>query len=179
MKKCLIIIDFQNDFVEGSLGFEGTKNLDLPIYNKAMDYIKNNDDIIFTLDCHYDDTYLDTNEGLNLPIKHCIKDSYGYQIYGFTCSLQHVARKVFEKGTFGSIELANYLRDKDYSEITFCGLVSNICVLTNAIITKTLLPEAKIIVDASLVGSNNLELQEKSFDILENLHINVVNRIRG
>ena len=178
MKKCLIVVDYQNDFVEGSLGFEGAKNLDIHICNKIMDYVKNNDDVYFTLDTHYED-YFSTMEGQKLPIKHCIKDTYGYQLYGYTSNLRNIATKTFEKNTFGSLELAHYLKDLEYDEITLCGLVSNICVFTNAVLIKSALPNAKIMVDASIVGSNDLVMQEKSFDMLENLHIEVINRKRG
>jgi nicotinamidase-related amidase len=178
MKRCLVVVDYQNDFVEGSLGFEGAKDLDLCIYNKIMEYVKNNDDVFFTLDTHTED-YLQTEEGKKLPVVHCVKDTYGYQLYGYTSNLRNIAQKVFEKDTFGSLELAHYLRDNRYKEITFCGLVSNICVFSNAVLTKNACKDAKIIVDASIVGSNDLEMQEKSFDVLENLHIDVINRKRG
>ena len=88
----------------------------------------------------------------------------------------NAAKEIIEKDTFGSIDLAIILKNEEYEEITFCGLVSNICVFTNAVMAKTMLPNSKIIVDASLVSSNDLTLQDKSFDILENLHIEVINR---
>ena len=178
MKKCLIVVDYQNDFVEGSLGFEGAKDLDVHICNKIMEYVKNNDDVFFTLDTH-DENYSSTVEGQKLPIKHCIKDTYGHQLYGYTSNLRNIATRTFEKTTFGSEELAHYLKDEEFEEITLCGLVSNICVFANAVLIKSALPNSKIMVDASIVGSNDLVMQEKSFDMLENLHIEVINRKRG
>ena len=175
MKKCLVVVDYQNDFVDGSLGFEDATKLDKPIYDKITEYVKNNEDVYFTLDTHYEN-YLETVEGKKLPITHCIKNTNGHNIYGMVGSLTSVAKEIIEKDTFGSIDLAIILKNEEYEEITFCGLVSNICVFTNAVMAKTMLPNSKIIVDASLVSSNDLNLQNKSFDILENLHIEVINR---
>ncbi len=106
---------------------------------------KNGGDIIFTLDTH-NENYLDTAEGKFLPVPHCIKGSAGYEVFGKTGERIKLADRVFEKNSFGSLELGEYLRDKGYDEIELCGLVSNICVISNAVIAKAALPEAKIIV---------------------------------
>ena len=82
----------------------------------------------------------------------------------------------FEKNTFGSLDLLHYLEEKRYDVIELVGVVSNICVISNAILAKAAQPEAQIIVDAQCVASNDPAMQEKAFDILENLHIDVVNR---
>lgn len=81
MKKCLIVVDYQNDFVSGSLGFEKAKTLELGIANKINSYHVNGDDVIFTLDTHYDD-YMDSYEGKHLPVPHCIENTDGYKLYG-------------------------------------------------------------------------------------------------
>ena len=86
------------------------------------------------------------------------------------------AVKVFEKPTFPSLELGNYLKNQDYNEVELCGLVSNICVLTNAVIVKASLPNARILIDKNATDSFNKELQEKCFDVLEGIHIEVINR---
>lgn len=164
--KLLIVIDYQNDFVDGSLGFEAAKELDKRIVEKIKQY----DDVIFTMDTHYDN-YLETLEGKNLPIKHCIKGTNGWKIYGQTASFLDKAIKVFEKSTFPSLDLANYLRDKNYDEVELCGLVSNICVLSNAIMVKSALPNAKIIVNKNLTSSANAELNAKTFDILRGIQV--------
>ena len=84
---------------------------------------------------------------------------------------------MFEKPTFPSLDLANYLKDKEYQEVELCGLVSNICVMTNAVMVKASLPNAKIIVDAKATDSFNKDLHEKCLDILEGIHISVINRL--
>lgn len=159
MKKLLIVVDFQNDFVSGSLGFEGADLLD---------------DVIFTLDTHYSD-YLSTNEGQHLPVEHCQKGTTGHELYGKVKSLSEDAL-MFEKPTFPSLELANYLIKHNYSEVELCGLVSNICVLSNAVMVKSALPNAQIIVDAKATDSFDKDLHEKSLDVMSGLHIKVINR---
>ncbi|MDD2575135.1 MAG: cysteine hydrolase [Acholeplasmataceae bacterium] len=174
MKRLLIVVDFQNDFVTGSLGFENATYLENIIVNKILKYHHEMDDVIFTLDTHQPN-YLETNEGKHLPVKHCLKGSYGHQLYGKVKDLVRNS-KVFEKPTFPSLDLANYLKDKDYTEVELCGLVSNICVLSNAVMVKSALPNAQIIVDAQATSSHDTEMHEKCLDIMGGLHINVINR---
>lgn len=166
--KLLIIVDFQNDFVDGALGFSKAKELDQKIVEKIKEY----DDIIFTLDTH-DENYLETYEGKHLPIKHCIKNTFGHEVYGKTKNYLSKALKVFEKPTFPSLELANYLKTKNYDEVEVCGLVSNICVLSNVIMVKAALPNVKIIVDKNLTSSFDEDLNNKTFDILKGIHVEV------
>lgn len=174
MKKLLIVVDYQNDFVDGSLGFLDAPKLSVIIKNKIEAYLKNNDDVIYTLDTHCDN-YLETHEGINLPVKHCIKGTIGHQIYQ-ECDYSDRAIKIFEKPTFPSLDLANYLKDKDYKEIELCGLVSNICVLSNAVMVKAALPNAEIFIDALATSSFDKELEAKCFDVLNGLYIKVINR---
>lgn len=174
MKKLLLVVDFQNDFVTGSLGFSGAEKLEEVIVQKINEYKNNGDDVIFTLDTH-DEDYPETVEGRYLPVKHCIKGSVGHDFYGQVKDLTFDSL-VFEKPTFPSLELANYLKDKDYGVVEVCGLVSNICVLSNAIMVKSALPNVEIIVDAKATASNDPELNEKCFDIMTGLHIQVLNR---
>lgn len=174
MKKLLVVVDFQNDFVDGSLGFEKAVKLDEIIYNKILKYKKNNDDIIYTFDTHYDD-YMETYEGKKLPIAHCIKYEHGHDLYGKVNTLFDKEKDVyFEKQTFPSLALANYLQDKDYQEIEVCGLVSNICVLSNVIMIRSALPNAIITVDKSETSSFDEVLNEYCFEILKGLFINVI-----
>ena len=134
-------------------------------------YHDHHDDVIFTYDTHYDD-YLNTNEGKNLPIIHCLENSEGWKLYGKINALASNDKKI-KKNTFGSLELGNYLKDKNYDEITIVGVVSNICVISNAIIIKAALPNTKIIVDSKGIASNDLSLQQKALDIMKNLHIEI------
>ena len=105
MKKLLIVVDFQNDFVSGSLGFDGAAVLDEKICAKIDEY--KNDEIIYTLDTHYDG-YMETQEGKKLPVPHCIKGSEGHALYGRAGKLL-AGKKHFEKNTFPSLELGKFL----------------------------------------------------------------------
>lgn len=174
MKKLLVVVDYQKDFVDGALGFEGAELIADVIKNKIETYLNNNDDVIFTLDTH-EENYMDTMEGHKLPVKHCIKNSDGWKVYE-SCDYLNKAKMVFEKPTFPSLDLANYLKDTSYGEVELCGLVSNICVISNAVMVKSALPNAKIFIDAKATDSFDKSLQEKCFDVLEGLHIEVINR---
>lgn len=172
MKRLLVVVDFQNDFVCGSLGFEKAKELEKVILEKINEY--KNDDIIFTLDTHEDD-YLNTIEGEHLPIKHCIKGTSGHEIYG---KIKEISKNYpyIEKETFASKELLHFIENKSfiYESIEICGLVSDICVISNAIIAKAASPKSKILVDKKATSSANLQMQEMVFKVMQNLHIEVI-----
>ncbi len=176
MKKALIIVDYQNDFVTGSLGFPGAAALEEPICRKAEEYQKNGDDIIFTFDTHETD-YLSTEEGKNLPVEHCLRGSGGWELYGKLSEYRTSSAPCFEKPTFPSLELGNYLRKQGYDLIEIVGIVSNICVLSNAVIAKAALPDAHIVVDASCTAGFDPVLHEKALDVMAGLHIEVTNRV--
>lgn len=172
MKRLLVVVDFQNDFVCGSLGFEKAKELEKVILEKINEY--KNDDIIFTLDTHEND-YLSTIEGKHLPIKHCIKGTSGHEIYG---KIKEISKNYpcIEKETFASKELLHFIENRPftYESIEICGLVSDICVISNAIIAKAASPKSKILVDKKATSSANLQMQEMVFKVMQNLHIEVI-----
>lgn len=172
MKKLLIVVDYQVDFVTGSLGFPKAVTLEDKIVDMILEYENNGDEVIFTLDTHYDN-YSNTVEGINLPILHCIKGTEGHQLYGNVRNLAAM-HKVFEKETFGSSQLFDYLKNNEYDEIALCGVVTNICVISNAVFAKSALPNAKIIIYKDLVASNDEAMEEKAFEIMKNLHMNIL-----
>lgn len=148
MKKYLLAIDLQNDFIDGSLGTEEAQEM-LPA---AIEKIKSFDgEVIFTKDTHPVD-YLNTLEGRNLPVEHCIEGTKGWQLNPEIAGLKKNA-KVFCKNTFGSLELAASLKaeyDKGQVEsIELIGLCTDICVVSNALLLKAYMPEVPISVDAS------------------------------
>lgn len=195
--KVLVVVDYQNDFVSGSLGFDKAKSLEPVIYDKVKQYIDNGDGVFFTLDTHFDN-YLETQEGRNLPIPHCIYGTYGHNLYGRLYGVLFPDRvstlhpdveiprgKVvigFTKDTFGCYTLGETLLKLNESEevesIEICGVVTNMCVISNAVFCKTILPEVPIIVDASACASNDDMLHEKALDVMESMQFNVVNRER-
>ncbi|MEG0770946.1 MAG: isochorismatase family cysteine hydrolase [Clostridia bacterium] len=172
-QNALVIIDFQNDFVTGSLGFPKAKTLDDVICKLAKSAIDNSDDIIFTKDTHFDN-YLATKEGINLPIPHCINGTLGHEIYGNTAKFLPFATECFTKETFGSIPLAKFIRDSGYENVTLVGLVSNICVLTNAILIQSYCPNTNIIVDSSATSCFDENSNTNALDVLKGLFITVI-----
>jgi len=175
MKKALIIIDYQNDFVTGSLGFKGAELLEKLLINKINKAVKEKTTVIFTKDTH-PENYLETQEGKNLPVPHCIKDTKGWQLYGELYKLEKEIKNsiTIEKPTFGSIKLAKILEDGQFNEVELAGLVSNICVISNAIIAKSALPEALITVDSKATASFDNEMNKKALDIMKNLQIKIL-----
>lgn len=174
MKKCLIVVDYQNDFIDGALGFEGGLSIKDKIVKKIELYRSLGADIIFTKDTHHDD-YLGSEEGLNLPVVHCVKGTEGHEIQADVKALMLDEDKVFEKYTFPSIDLGNHLNKQAYDQVELCGLVSNICVISNAVIAKAALPNAHIIVDALATSSADIDLHRKALDVMKGLHIEVLN----
>ncbi len=168
-KSLLIVIDYQNDFVNGSLGFESASKLEDKIIDLVDKKEKEGFEVVFTKDIH-EDNYLDTVEGKNLPIPHCIKGSKGEQIYG---KLKEVASRhlIFEKETFGSLELANYIAKGDYKDIILCGIDTSICVLSNAILAKAASPSSNIFIASSCSGSGDLEAEKIAYKALERVQI--------
>ncbi|SHI88705.1 cysteine hydrolase family protein [Desulfosporosinus lacus] len=175
MKKILVVVDYQKDFVSGSLGFEKAISLETRIRHKIKQYKQNGDEVVFTFDTH-NDNYLQTQEGKNLPILHCVRNTEGWNLYGKVAELCDKTSKRFEKITFGSLELATYLTNNEYDCVELIGVVSNICVISNAIIAKAALPEAKIIVDASCTASNDESLNQKALDVMQGMQIEIINR---
>lgn len=145
MRKVLIVIDMQNDFIDGALGTAEAK----AIVPKVKSIIENFDgDVYFTRDTHGDD-YMNTQEGRNLPVPHCIKGSDGWQISSVLDTT--VACEIIDKPTFGYLPIADVIAEKgnDIAEITLIGLCTDICVVSNAMILKAKLPETDISVIAS------------------------------
>ncbi len=138
--KYLIVVDMQNDFIDGALG---TKEA-VAIVPEVKKFIEDfNGEIIFTRDTHTED-YLNSQEGKNLPVTHCVKDTYGWEICPQLSELSN-DKKIFDKPSFGSVELAEYMVSKnDVEEIVLLGLCTDICVISNALLIKAFMPEVKV-----------------------------------
>jgi len=174
VKRLLVVVDFQNDFVEGSLGFPKAKELYPNILALILKALDQKDDIVFTRDTH-DAGYLISEEGKNLPIFHCLKGDSGWQFYGALEKISKCSQriKVFEKDTFGSKKLAKYLMENQYDAIDLAGLDLSICVSANAIIAKTFNPNAHISVLLSASASGDKEAEETAIKALKRLQIDV------
>ena len=141
MKKTLIVVDMQKDFIDGALGSKEAVAIVENVKNKIAQYQENGDEIIFTRDTHQTD-YLNTNEGKNLPVEHCIQGTEGWMIQE---GLEVPGAIYIDKPTFG------YMNWKDYNleEVEMVGLCTDICVVSNALIIKATYPEIQVSVDAS------------------------------
>ena len=150
MKKILIVVDMQNDFIDGSLGTPEA----VAIVDNVVDKIISFDgEIIVTQDTHFDN-YLQSAEGRKLPVEHCIKDTHGWQVNDKIVKALSESDNIHyvEKLTFGSVDLPGLIKeivvDDDFS-IELVGLCTDICVVSNALLLKANYPEKSISVDSS------------------------------
>ena len=175
MNRYLFVIDYQNDFVDGALGFPGAEKLDEKIAAKVRAYGKGN--VLFTRDTHFEN-YLQTREGKNLPVVHCVKGTVGWQVYGETArALEEVDAPAIDKLVFGmdiSDPAVVAVLPERADEIELVGLVSNICVVSNAVVLQSKYPEATIIVNAACTDSFDQELHAKVLDVLKGFQVKVV-----
>jgi nicotinamidase-related amidase len=147
MQNILVVVDMQKDFIDGALGTAEAVAIVPDVEKKIREF---QGEVIFTRDTH-EENYMETQEGKNLPVPHCIRGTAGWEI---DASLQkYVTGKCIDKPTFGSVELGAYLKELEEKEpietITLIGLCTDICVISNAMIAKATLPEVKIIVDSA------------------------------
>ena len=147
MKKLLIVVDMQTDFVTGALGTKEAQAIVPMVAEKIKKAKEDGTDVIFTLDTH-EENYLDTQEGKHLPVPHCIKNTEGWMLVPELRPLAGGCMSV-EKPTFGSTRLAHIVGKAGYDEIELIGLCTDICVISNAMILKASVPETPISVDAS------------------------------
>ena len=144
MKKLLIVVDMQNDFITGTLGSVQAQRILPNVKAKIEQYKKSGDHIIFTRDTHCG-KYLQTQEGRYLPVIHCVEGTNGHLIAD---ELDVEGCEIFDKPNFGSLKLAQRAAEGGFDAIELCGLCTDICVVSNALILKAKLPETKITVDA-------------------------------
>lgn len=177
MNRYLFVIDYQNDFVDGALGFPGAEKLDEGIAAKVRAYGKGH--VLFTRDTHFEN-YLETREGRNLPVIHCIKGTPGWECYGETArALAEVEAPAIDKLVFGmdiTDPATAAVLPRQADEIELVGLVSNICVVSNAVVLQSKYPEATIVVDAACTASFDKDLNDKVLDVLQGLQVKVINR---
>lgn len=172
MSSCLIVVDMQNDFVDGALGFPEAGAVVNTIEAKLNEALRQGIDLYFTVDTH-DETYLTSEEGKHLGVVHCVKGTHGHFVHPRLAPFLIHAKKVFEKPTFASLELANTLKSQSYDRVELCGLVSNICVLSNAVMAKSALPNARIVIDKNATASYDPALHEAALLLLQGLHVDI------
>ena len=166
--KYLIVVDMQVDFINGSLSSKMAED----IVQKVVEKVKGFDgEVIFTRDTHTSD-YLDTQEGKKLPVSHCIKDTEGWQI----CKeLIGYAKRIVDKPTFGSTELPKIIEaDGNRIEgIELCGLCTDICVISNAMLLKAYFPEVAITVDGSCSAGVTIESHKNALEAMRAVQIEI------
>ena len=140
MKKTLIVVDMQNDFIDMALGTKEAQAIVSSVKAKIDEYVKNGDEIIYTRDTH-DTGYLNTNEGKHLPVIHCIRGTKGWEIAD---GVYIEGSKVIDKPNFG---WTNWDKE-EFEEVELVGLCTDICVVSNALIIKAMHPEIKVVVDS-------------------------------
>lgn len=170
--KTLIVIDMQNDFVTGPLGTKEAVAIIPKINQKIEAYHKNEDQIIFTRDMHFND-YLHTTEGKHLPVPHCIYPTEGWHI-AKGIHVYHNSRLI-DKEHFGSLHLEKAFRLKRSEAIEIVGVCTDICVITNALILKTQLPDTEITVDASCCAGTTPDMHKAALQVMKSCQINVIN----
>ena len=170
----LIVVDMQNDFIDGALGSKMAQAIVENVNQKVKDAEENGKVIIFTKDTHYEN-YLDTEEGKNLPVPHCIINTEGWEITD-QIEVPHDAN-ILQKNTFGAKFLSDYLLMCDnIKNIELVGLCTDICVISNAIVAKTTEPNAHIIVDASCCAGVTPKSHDIALSTMQTLQIEVINQ---
>lgn len=167
--KYLIVVDMQKDFITGSLGSELAEKIVPDVVEKVKQFTGK---VIFTRDTHFVD-YMQTQEGKKLPVQHCIKDTDGWQICD---ELQAYATDVVDKITFGSVELPGILKryGDEIEEIELCGLCTDICVISNAMILKASFPETKIVVDGKCCAGVSVESHKTALEAMKAVQIEII-----
>lgn len=173
MQNVLVVVDMQNDFIDGTLG---TKEA-VAIVPKVKEKIENFEGtVLFTRDTHFEN-YMDTQEGKNLPVPHCIKDTEGWQIRAELDVLRKT--DAIDKVTFGSSELPAKLKKLNDAEaiesITFIGLCTDICVISNVMVTKAFFPEIPVVVDAACCAGVSPETHKNALEAMKVCQVKVEN----
>ncbi|MBO5260661.1 MAG: cysteine hydrolase [Coprococcus sp.] len=166
MKKTLIVVDMQNDFIDGSLGTLEAQAIVANVKKKIDEYNQLGAEIIFTRDTHYED-YLETNEGKNLPVLHCVEDTKGWQIAD---GLEVEGATIINKPSFGYTGWADF----NFEEVEIIGLCTDICVVSNALIIKALFPEINVTVDASCCAGVTPKSHAAALLTMKMCQVNVV-----
>ena len=169
MANILVVVDMQNDFIDGALG--------TPEAVKIVPYVKNlienfDGKVLFTRDTH-EANYLQTQEGKNLPVPHCIRGTEGWQIRPELDALRKT--EPIDKVTFGSCALPEILKAENPESVTFAGLCTDICVISNVMLTKAFFPEVPVIVDAAGCAGVTPESHKNALAAMKMCQVTVIN----
>lgn len=170
MKKILVVVDMQNDFIDGALGTPEAVAI-VPYVKELIEGFDGK--VLFTRDTHFEN-YMDTEEGRNLPVPHCIKGTEGWQIRAELDALR--TTEAIDKITFGSRDLVDVLAaEGEIESITFVGLCTDICVISNAMVVKAFFPEIPLLVDAKACAGVTPESHSRALEAMKVCQIKVEN----
>ena len=168
--KYLIVVDMQNDFIDGALGSEEAVKI-VPYVKSLIEHFDG--EVLFTRDTHYEN-YMETQEGKNLPVPHCVFGTDGWQIRPELDCLRKTP--AIDKITFGSTELVAMLKDKENIEsITFVGLCTDICVISNVMLVKAFYPEIPLIVDVKGCAGVTPESHKNALNAMKSVQVSIIN----
>lgn len=174
MEKLLIVIDVQNDFVNGALGTEEAQEILPYVVDKMKQYRKGN--IIATKDTHFDN-YLKTQEGSKLPVEHCVKNTLGWEFpQEISEYMKEYNVSVIEKQSFASVELVEKVKqyvENGLKEVEIIGICTDICVVSNALLLKGHFPELKIKVDSACCAGTTVENHNHALSIMRMCQIEI------
>ena len=177
--KYLVVVDMQKDFITGSLGTKEAEAILPKVTEKVQGF---EGKVIFTRDTHTED-YLETQEGKNLPVKHCIRGEEGWKLADALDALaQASGSRIYDKPAFGSPELAAFLKEENdrepggIEEIEICGLCTDICVISNALMIKAFLPEVSVSVDAACCAGVTPQSHQNALEAMKMCQIKIRNR---
>lgn len=184
-KKVLVVVDYQNDFVNGVLGFKKAEGLDDGIAEEIRMAHKQGYDIICTMDTHDSKDYMNTEEGKNLPVMHCPEGEHGWKLYGKTeKAAKDTGALLLTKPTFPCQELFLVLKGMDkidkctggegITEVKLCGVVTNMCVISNVVVSKMAVPNAHIVVIEHLCASFDDDAHNKAIDVMKSMQVEVI-----
>lgn len=174
MKKLLLVVDPQNDFITGTLGTSGSEKIVPNIVRKIVNF---DGDILYTLDTHYGN-YNETREGKYLPVSHCVHKTWGWQVESsVNMALDSKGAVGYTKESFVmSKRMLEIIENNKYEEITIIGYVTNVCVISNALLLRGFMQDAQIIVDESCCIGVSLARHYEALRIMGTCHIDIIGR---
>lgn len=170
MKKLLVVVDMQNDFIGGPLGTREAEAVVPAVAARIKRAKADGDEILFTRDTHGDD-YPASAEGKKLPVAHCLRGTYGWQIDG---RLDTAGAKILDKPAFGSVALGEYVRSGGYGEIELVGVCTDICVISNALLVKAFSPETRVAVRRDCCAGVTPESHENALRAMAVCQIEII-----
>lgn len=173
--KILVVVDMQNDFIDGALGTPEAQAIFPNVVKKVEEYKRNHDFIVYTADTHFSEEYAMSMEGKKLPVMHCIHNTPGWMIPD---EIRMGSQNIVRKFTFGARDLPDYIASNytryGITEIEVVGLCTDICVISNVMLLKARFPNIKITVDSSCCAGVTPESHQRALEAMKMCHIDIV-----